>query len=353
MAVHDGLLLDSIIGVVEEIQVVLSAIPEFPDTTLPLATSAAGVRANTAVAIGGMLDPMSFADGPLLDRVYFLPRSVDGGFIVQDTEQDIMVWNAHESQSYEISAIAATAPDGTDLDHPATPITITPETNLIHVLSLFRQGPPFQDTQYTYNISPWTFTLLVFGRRIEAFLYDPDWATPVKIGYVFSTILDRSRRYVEQRRPLFEIVKRKPAAAFWFDETEAQYFLNDIKRFHAKVLGVPIWSEPMHPTTSPLQGSTFAIVSEAVVDYFNLRNTTIFVLLKDTENKDLNEIKELAALDTGLRKLTFTNQISADLQQAQTVIYPIALALIGDLSTEYLTDDLVKCELEFEEFKSA
>lgn len=352
MALHEGLLFDSFIQVDEELQQVLSAIPEFPDTVLPLSTMAVGVRANTAIAVGGVLDSMSFADGPLLDRVYFFPRLVDGGFIVQDTEQNITIWNAHESQSYTISAITDSQPDGTTLDHPATPITITPETNLFHLLTLLRDGPPFQDTTYTYNIAPWTFELNIQGRRIEAFLYEPDWRSSFKLGYAFLTIVARSKRFVEQRRALYEKIKRKLSAAFWFNALEMQQFQYDLRRFHAKVLGVPIFSEPMHPTTSPLQGSTFAIVSEEIAKYWNLLNDTQFVLFKDLEDKTINEVKEIASIDTGLRKLTFTNQIAAAFVQSQTIIYPVCLSLIGEVSPRFITDDLAQVDLAFEEFKS-
>ena len=352
MVVHTGLLYEGAIRVDEEVQPFYSPVPEFPDLAILLSAMAAGIRAVTATASGALADEMTFAAGPLLNRVYFLPRIVDGGFIVQDTEQDITIWNAHESQSYTISAITDSQPDGTTLDHPATPITITPETNLFHLLTLLRAGPPFQDTTYTYNIAPWSFVLTIQGRRIEAFLYDPDWRSPFKVGYSFLTILARSKRFVEQRRALYEKVKRKLEAAFWFNGLEMQQFSYDLRRFHAKVLGVPIFSEPMHPTTSPLQGSTFTIVSEDIVDYWNLRNATKFVLFKDLEDKTINEVKEITSLDTGIRKLTFTNQIAAIFVQAQTVIYPVCLSLIGEVSPRFLTDDLAQVELSFEEFKS-
>lgn len=299
----------------------------------------------------GYLPAEMFTNQILLDRIYFSPTVVNQGFITQDSFYSVKIWNAHNVHK-EIATIQALNALGTNINYGSTPILLTDGSEKIYTLTIYKDGPPFQGTTYIFTIDGADRTLVITGQRIDAFLYDPDWQERVHVKFKFGNIRAKSNRFVEQRRPLFIKPVREINAGFWFNEVELQEAHADIRTFNGKVLGVPIWTEPLTPTTSPLLGVSIVTVVEDFAYFFSMINLTKFVLIRDKTTKSIHEIKEIASYNTGSKTITFTSAVITAFVTANTVIYPIALCTIADFKTKYDTDAIVGFSLAFQEFRA-
>lgn len=297
----------------------------------------------------GYLDQKNYAHGVILDKIYFSPKKIDAGFIVADSEHEISIWNAF-SVNKTINSILETNPLGTVLEISDPPVTLTGETSVEYLLTINKDGPPFQDTVYEFNISGQIFSLEIEGRRIEAWLYDPDWSDKIKFSYTFNTAIFRSRRFIEQRRPMQGALRQMELRMTYSADKQRQVH-NDILGFTKKVLGIPIYTEGLTPTTSPMLGQTIITVSETISNLWNL-SIAKFVLIKDLVDASISEIKEIASLNTGTKQITFTNAVGKSFVSASTVIYPIFVGILGQHSPVYKSDDILQQTMVFDELKA-
>lgn len=295
------------------------------------------------------LFPDFMHDDRLFERIYFFPREIDAGFITEDVAHTILIWNAYYSKEVQITDIQKIAVEGTLLIHPATPITIPKEHNEEHTLNILKDGPPFQQTTYIYTIDGQQFTLTITGRRIEPFLFEPDWSAAVKVSFNFLTALTKSKGYTEQRRPMFETPKRELTAQFWFDAIDLQKSHIELRRYHDKILGVPIFTEPLTAVTSPLQGETVVEIGEEIDERWNLHKLTEFILIKDLDDRENHEVKAISSMSTATREITFETAIIES--YSRPVLYPLFIGIVTDFKPMYETDDIAKFSLKFEELK--
>jgi hypothetical protein len=290
-----------------------------------------------------------FYDFLLFENVYFFPREIDAGFIVEDIAHTILIWNAYHSKEVDINNITAITPTGTILNNPTIPHTISKFWENQHTVVVQKIGPPFQFTQYIYTIDGLQFTLTITGRRIDPFLYEPDWSDTIKFSFNYLTALSRSRLFVEQRRPLFDTPKRELIASFWFDSIDMQKIHIDLKRFHDKILAVPIFQEPLSAVTSPLQGETVVEIEEDINIRYNLKNMTQFILIKDKDDRDNHEVKEIDSLNPATKEITFATTVKNS--YVNPILYPVFVGFMIDFKPQYTTDELSKFNLRFEEIK--
>jgi hypothetical protein len=294
-----------------------------------------------------LIPSLHFLDDITLGRTYVSPQLIDSGFITEDVEHDIEIWNS-ATQTKTITNITKNNTLGTLLEHDPTPIEILPESEEIHKLTVFQDGPPFQDSRFLYTIDGEQFIVVVTGQRIEPFLYEPDWAQAYKVNYLFNTAISRSKKFVEQRRPLLETMRREIEAGFWEQSTVMQRVHNELKRFNSVAIGIPIFNEIMTFSADPAT-QLFADFRQDLVKFFNLNNLAKFILIKDLDNIDNHEVKEIVNISHANNRITFTNEVKNSYTAARTVVYPIFIGQIETFQPEYITDQHAKFSLKFKE----
>ena len=87
------------------------------------------------------------------------------------------------------------------------------------------------------------------------FVFEPDWKSGIETKYKFVTVLNRNRRFKEQRRALFHRLLRHLKIEVWYETPEHQWFVNKIRAMSRQLLAIPLYKEQNFPAED-LQGKT-------------------------------------------------------------------------------------------------
>lgn len=266
-------------------------------------------------------------DDEIYGRVWVLPAEIDAGFIADQKEYEISVWNAF-AVSKQITAIAVNSGDGLDLDYDTLPITLPRDGEDIHALSILVAGPPSQDSMYTYTVSGVDYTVSITGQRVVPFVYEPNWAKAVKLSYEFHTLVSRSKTYKEQRRAMQDTPRRKESLEYIFlDYLEYSEAKNTLEYAFNKVLVVPIFTETIL-LLSTVTGNTVINTSDTS-DMYNYQNLTDFVLVHDFAS-DLWEVKEVESFTN--TTVTFTRAVQETIVKESALMYPLMLTTLPKIN---------------------
>ena len=312
-------------------------------------------RADTTKQISGVFGSFSTFDQVALRHVYVLPEKIDAGFIVEDENFDITVWNSSDTPR-TVDSILKQDDTGTLLQHEVTPFSLPGDCSKIHTVTVFEDGPPFQQTVFTYTVGSDVYTVTLTGQRVEPFVFDPDWRGTYRYTPRYKTAISISKRFVEQRRALQELPRRKIEAEFWEQSTDMQRLYNFLKKVNDLVMAIPIFHEFLAMSNLVIQGETILTFSTDFVDYTNLVDFSTFLILKDVDNPHaLNEVKEIASLDTGAKTITLKNSVQKDFVAGNTDVYPVMLGTIRaeGFEHDHETSNLITMGLNLEELRLA
>lgn len=270
----------------------------------------------------------SFVTEQIYERIWVTPSEIEAGFIADQKDYKISIWNAFQSSSKEITDIDVENQAGTMLIYGSLPILLPPNGEEIHDLYILKPGPATQETIYFYEIDGNDYVVEISGQRIVPFPHEPNWSGGIKLAYNFQTVVTRARTHKEQRRPMLDRMFREESATFVFlDYLEATKAQNRLAYGHGKVLGIPIYTEPIIPS-SGLFGNTVISTLTSLAYLWNLQNLTDFVIIIDFVNY-LYEVKELQAI--GVNSLTFKKMVSVNLDKDSSTIYPIFLSSLESM----------------------
>jgi len=290
----------------------------------------------------------TFGDENLFWRIWFEPVEYDAGFITEDRQFDIKVWNAYLDVLATISAISVLAQEGTSIDHDPVPITIPKFGDMTAEVTIYRVGPPLQNTVYTFTINAVDHTSTITGMRVIEWNVEPDWGQSIKTELSFETVLARNRFFKEQRRPLLDTPVRTVRLSAWSKGLDAQKVKQKLTYGHDKVFGVPIYSEPCYPTGT-ITGQTVINMTNDLTKFWNLNNLCVHVMIVDHEAL-VSEIKEVDSV--GANSVTLVRSVTETFVAARTVVYPMFMAVLDSLTFKDETDDTSYVDVAFEEYVS-
>lgn len=280
----------------------------------------------------------------IFEQIYFSPTEIDLGFIGDDSVHNVYIWNAFLTEEKNLTQLQVVNIAGTSHNVPTPPVIIRPNTEKQYQITVSKSGNAVQSTQYLFTIGSDLFVIVVNGKRITAFPFEGDWVD-LKTSYRFNTVISRNKRFTEQRRPLLNLPMRKISLSFMFEKLDQEIFFNLVKQYMLKTLGIPLYSEPITPTSN-LQGVTTIPVSESLAHYFNLQYATL-VLIKSISSF-MSEIKEIASL--GANSITVTSAVIENFTASDTVIFPVFIGIIeAEPQVELLTDTMIKTSLVLKE----
>jgi hypothetical protein len=292
--------------------------------------------------------PHSFGDDNLFFSVWFEPFTIDAGFIVEDVQYSIKVWNAYFDVTKQITAINEVAPEGTELTHGALPITIAKFGDVTFTLTVLEEGPPVQATTYTFTVAGTDFTTEITGIRVVPFTHEPDYRQKIDIVMRFETAIARNKYFAEQRRPLRLKALWDVGVGGWAKGVAAQKLRNELSYGHDKVFGVPLYSEPCYPSGA-VTGQTTINCSNDLSKHWYLNNQATYVVLIDHDSLDA-EIKEVSSI--GANAITLTRAVTKTFSWQNVMVYPVVLSVLRDISAQPETTDVLSFRLQFTEYKN-
>lgn len=281
------------------------------------------------------------------NKIYISQTNFSYDLITEEIEETITIWNADQVPHVILSVETIGDGSGTELSGISVPKILTPETEIILTLKIYKDGHVTQSTQYLITFENGFVAILsISGKRIEAFLWEPIW-DEIKISYRFSTIISRTSRFLEQRRAIINKPRRKIFANFLLDDLDQQKFVNDIKKLMAKSgISIPVYFEPITPKVN-LIGLTIIETNETLTNYYNLNNLCERILIK-SELSDINELKEIVSI--GTNSIILSQPIEGNFKTGETIIYPTFIGMIDSISQfENHTDNCLQASLELRE----
>ena len=87
----------------------------------------------------------------VFERVWVQPLLFALGFIVENSDHEIKIWNAWRTKAVQTTDISVEGQEGTDLDYPSLSDTIQVFGDTIYTLSVFKDGPPLQPNNLVIN----------------------------------------------------------------------------------------------------------------------------------------------------------------------------------------------------------
>jgi hypothetical protein len=291
----------------------------------------------------------NYGDLVLFWRIWFEPVLIDAGFIVEDKNYNVKVWNAYLDQTISITDIAGATTDGTEIFHDPVPIDIGKFGDEWMTITVYGEGPPLQSTVYTFTIEAVEYETDIEGIRVTPIAWEPNWNNKVNIEMHFDTVMERNRYFVEQRRPL----RYKPYYKFTFslqaEGVDAQKLKQSLAYGHDKVFGVPVYTEQLHPSADFNSSSTIQ-TSNDLTDFWNLNNLAEYVVIIDHTTL-LAEIKELASVSAN--QIVCSIPVTNTFTWQRSVVYPVVMCTGDSFTMRPESDDVWTSDLSFVEYERA
>jgi ribosomal protein L23 len=284
----------------------------------------------------------------LMNRIWVDPLRIAAGFITEEQLHEIEIWNAYLERSVDWTAVSVINEAGTDFDYPALTFEIPKTADLVQTMTIYKYGPPLQDTYYKLTIDGLEFDIYIDGIRVIPLEPEMNWIDNLKSTYSFETVMYNTEYFYEQRRALMEQCRRGAGFKLTLDRIDNHRFFNAISYAHDKILGVPIFSEQMFPTALTI-GSTAIPISNSNEFLWNMQNRTTFVMAVDHENNK-TEIKEI--LNFTDFNINLKSQITETFNVNTSIVYPCLFCTVRAARFKEVTSHINEAQIEMQEFQS-
>jgi len=278
----------------------------------------------------------SFGDEFLFWRIWYEPATIDAGFIVENKEYEIKVWNAYLDVTASITAVSGVATDGTTISHDSLPISIGKFGDEQLILTVLGEGPPLQSTIYTVTVNSVDYTTEIEGIRVVPVPWEPDWDSKVNIEMHFTTALQRNKYFVEQRRPLRYTPYYKFAFRIIAEGLSAQKMKQTMSYGHDKVFGIPVFTEHAYPA-SDFNSSTTITTSNDLTNLWNLNNQAEYIVIIDHTTLQA-EIKEIDTVNAN--SIECAVAVSDTFTWQRCIVYPVVMCTAEGTSVNPQSDSV-------------
>lgn len=287
----------------------------------------------------------NYADDLIYSRIW-ATQEIDFGYILEDKSQEVYIWNAYKTEQKSITAFTDPAHSGIAIDAVTVPTVLDPNEEISYTVTVYAIGPAEQNTIYEWTVAGADFETLVTGKRVIPFPFPANWGAGVNIGYGFNTVIYKAPTTHEQRRSLHNKVRRTSNFEVILSRMNAQKFNNMYRLGAARFFGVPIQSEVMTTSDSPILGSFSITANEDLVNFFNLQTYCNQVMLVNHETA-MAEMKILTSI-VG-QTLNFEIAVANDFPTVGTVIYPIYIGMLEQADFKFENDGVLTANVSFRE----
>ena len=306
-----------------------------------------GARAPAALAqnvfTGVLPDSYAFK---LFEKIICDPVLIDAGLIVETEDHSVRAWNTHQGISIDLTDINGINTEGTAL-YMAFPTVIPATWEAVGQLTIFKDGPPQQDTSYFLTLTDLLHSVEITGLRVVAISSEPDWTYGMTIKYKHHTVVATNKRLLEQRRPLLPEATREMQVAYQEYNTNAQALTNQAAYDYNRFFAVPVYSEKIYADII----NTGAGYIEAVNDiekFWNLQNQCSMVLIVEHDHGTC-EVKEIDSISGNT--IYFKNNITGVFVPALTAIYPVFQGILQSVNIRQASETADLYDFIFAEYK--
>ncbi len=290
-----------------------------------------------------------FGFDQIWNRLWYVPTEMELGFILEDIEREIKIWNAYFDRTIEVTVVSTIGASGVDISHDPVPFTIPIQGETTATVTIYRSGPPLQDTIFQFTIDSSLYQTQVTGSRVAPWPYEPNWNVRPRLTYIFKTAISKNRRLYEQRRPLRSIGLRKMTVTTWLQSISMQQAKQRLAYGHDKAFGIPIYSEQCY-AASDFSGLSIITTSNDLTKHWNLNNNCSFVIIIDPFTEE-SEIKVVDMIDAN--SIAVTRSISTGIfNYRSAIIYPMFIATLESIELPGHTDNLQDIQAEFLEYEN-
>lgn len=286
-----------------------------------------------------------YQDGVLYHQIIRIPLSVNPGFIVDDEDFDLELWNTHNVDVSCTDIDFVVSGTGLNLASSSPPFTINKFGSEEMVLTIYQTGPPVQDTTIEFTIDGVIVSIDVDAIRVVAVAFEPNWANRVAMDYVFESVVHQTERYVEQRRPLMITPKRAETFVIVEKDYTAQRFFNLVQYGKDKVFALPIFNE-VFGVTNATQSDVVIGTAVTVTNLWNLNNQCDYVLFFDFVSYDY-EVKELSSI--AANSITLASGLASTYNIDHIVAYPAFLSVLESVRWKGKVENFDLAQIKFSE----
>jgi hypothetical protein len=203
-------------------------------------------------------------DGQWFERIHVMPRSTYLGYVAEDTDVSVIVWNAWR-RSRSLTAINVTGHTGVSVLEPGYPQAFAPLQHREHLITVAVLGDPEIDNRVVWEfagVSSVGSDLAITGWRVILYTHHPNGEVSESYGYL--TRLFRAYDGTEQRsllraRPSREVRIRTTATTM----AQLQRLVAQLYTVGHYPYGVPLWMDAAVVTSYVGLGATEVPLSAA------------------------------------------------------------------------------------------
>lgn len=171
-----------------------------------------------------------------------------------------------------------------------------------------------------------------------------DWSENPAITYSFSSSLQDTPYFVEQRRPLLPAASRTLSYKFTESNSTLERLRNTLLAAKAELICVPIFSEPIVAVSIVTGGSSITATTDLTY-FWNIKNCSYVVLIDIVTGQ--SEMLGVASVSGQL--IRFATNIVNTWVAAQTIIYPAMAASLKAVKEGNILSKTASIDAEFEE----
>ena len=281
----------------------------------------------------------------VLNRIWFSPSAIDAGFITDDTPYDVRVWNAFRDHVVTVSGVTPADHDG--VSFPVKLPTVIPSMQERKwPLAVTEKGPAIMDMVFSLIMDGSNYPIRITCMRAILMTVEPDWSDGISFSLAFDTVIATGKTLLEQRRPLVPVPSRELSVSYITEGLDDQTLLNKVCWCHDKMVGVPLYHEPVY-VGDVNEGDTVLYAVSNIADYINLNRLCRYVILINRASGlyGLYEIQSMAG-----QSITLTKPVAYAYPGADTVVYPVFFALVASVDFDSLTRAAGQARITFKEF---
>jgi hypothetical protein len=282
----------------------------------------------------------------ILNRIWFSPSSIDAGFITDNTPYDVWIWNAFRDHAVTVSGVTPTDHDG--VSFPVTiPAVIPSMQERKWTLTVTENGPAVMDMVFSLIMDELNYPIHITCMRVILMTVEPDWNDGISFSVAFDTIISTGKTLLEQRRSLIPVPARELTATYITEGIDDQILLNKVCWCHDKMVGVPLYHEPVYVEYIQSGDAVLVAVSD-IAGYFNLNRLCKYVIIINRVS-GLYGLYELDSISG--QNLTLTKPVPYDYSGTDTVVYPVFFALIASADFDSLIPSARQTRITYKEFE--
>lgn len=276
----------------------------------------------------------------LYNNIHLINKDNDVGFIAQDTEIDLEVWNSYYTTK-TISDYTVSNNNEIELYTPKSlPINILSNQSEVFTLKIFSDGNSSIDASFNFEFLDQNVSGSVSGLRALLFDFDHNWISSFTENYSFYTAIIKSVANYEQRFTYGEDNVYTCKYFYSLKNEEKQKLDLILYNNVNKLISLPLYVYTLKTTESEFVGSTKFKVSSLENTIFQ-NNLQLYV-----KYKDIIEIVDIESVNLLTNEINLKKPLKNGFLTGSYLI-PVITCTTVDVSKNNINTNYANYEITF------